>query len=356
MNTRHILAAAMLLFSLGASAQRLTLNQDLVDLGQVLFRRPVTAQFTLSNTGRKSLKITQVRSSCGCTDVNYPQGEIPAGQSFQVSITYDAATMGHFEKRVGIYSNGSETPVVLALRGVVVEEVIDFKGQYPFVLGDVQAEANDIEFDNVNRSDRPYQRIHIYNNSTNTVEPVVMHLPPYLKAEVSPSKIKPHRGGTVTIILDPRSLRDFGLTQTSVYLGMYPGDKVSADKEISVSAVLLPNFENMTAEQLAAAPSLSLSTDSLKLGSFNGKKKLKGEIILTNKGRSTLDIRSLQMFTAGIQVSLSDTKIQPGQSAKMKITAIERILRSARSKPRILMITNDPNHTKVIINILVNKD
>ena len=40
----------------------------------------------------------------------------------------------------------------------------------------------------------------------------------------------------------------------------------------------------------------------------------------------------------------------------MKITAIERILRSARSKPRILMITNDPNHTKVIINILVNKD
>ena len=102
----------MLLFSLGASAQRLTLNQDLVDLGQVLFRRPVTAQFTLSNTGRKPLKITQVRSSCGCTDVNYPQGEIPAGQSFQVSITYDAATMGHFEKRVSLIMSTVPTDLI----------------------------------------------------------------------------------------------------------------------------------------------------------------------------------------------------------------------------------------------------
>lgn len=355
MNTRHILAASLLLLSLGASAQRLTLNQDLVDLGQILFRHPETAQFTLSNTGRKPLKISQVRSSCGCTNVSYPQEEIPAGESFQVSVTYDAATMGHFEKRIGIYSNGSDQPVTLALRGIVVEEVIDFKGQYPFTLGDIQAEANDIEFDNVNRSDRPYQHIHIYNNSSNAVEPVVMHLPPYLKAEVSPSKITPNHGGTVTIILDPRSLRDFGLTQTSVYLGMFPGDKVSADKEISISAVLLPNFENMTPAQMDAAPSLSLSADSLNLGSFNGKKKLKGEITLTNNGRSTLDIRSLQMFTAGIQVSLSDSKIQPGQSAKMKITAVERLLRTARSKPRILMITNDPNHAKVIINIRVSK-
>ena len=61
----------------------------------------------------------------------------------------------------------------------------------------------------------------------------------------------------------------------------------------------------MTAEQKAKAPKLEISATELNLGSFNGKKKLKGLITLTNKGKSELDIRSMQMFTMGLQVSLN---------------------------------------------------
>ena len=35
-----------------------------------------------------------------------------------------------------------------------------------------------------------------------------------------------------------------------------------------------------------------MSATDLNLGSFNGKKKLKGEILITNKGKSELDIRT----------------------------------------------------------------
>ena len=35
----------------------------------------------------------------------------------------------------------------------------------------------------------------------------------------------------------------------------------------------------------------------------------------------------------------------------MKITGIADDLQKVRTKPRILMITNDPDHTKVVINI-----
>src|SRR3712207_7611102 len=44
--------------------------------------------------------------------------------------------------------------------------------------------------------------------------------------------------GVATIMLDSYRLRDLGLTQTSIFLGSFLGDKVSADKEISVSTVL----------------------------------------------------------------------------------------------------------------------
>lgn len=67
-----------------------------------------------------------------------------------------------------------------------------------------------------------------------------------------------------------------------------------------VSAVLLPGFENMTPAKKALAPKIEMSATDLNLGSFNGKKKLKGEILITNKGKSELDIRSMQMFTMGL--------------------------------------------------------
>ena len=186
------------------------------------------------------------------------------------------------------------------------------------------------------------------------MEPVVMHLPNYLQASVSPSRVAPHRSAEITFVLDSKKLHDFGLNQTSVYLGERPGDKIAPEKEIVVSAVLLPSFDKLTAEQKELAPKVELSTTDLNLGSFNGKKKRKGEILITNKGKSVLDIRSMQMFTMGLQVQLKKSKIQPGETVKMKVTAVAADLKKSRAKhPRILMITNDSENAKVVIRINV---
>jgi hypothetical protein len=91
----------------------------------------------------------------------------------------------------------------------------------------------------------------------------------------------------------------------------------------------------------------------LELGSFDGKKKKKGEIEIKNVGQSVLDIRSIQMFTAGLRVDLSKTKLRPGEATTMKITADAQLLKSVKAKPRVLMITNDPSKPKVIITINV---
>ena len=40
----------------------------------------------------------------------------------------------------------------------------------------------------------------------------------------------------------------------------------------------------------------------------------------------------------------------------MKITGIADDLQKVRTKPRILMITNDPDHAKLIINIKVKSE
>ena len=168
---------------------------------------------------------------------------------------------------------------------------------------------------------------------------------------MSPSAIPPGKQGVVQITLESKQLHDYGLTQTTVYLGQNPGDRTSPDKEINVWAVLLPAARNISERQLAYSPKLKISDAVLNLGSFDGKKKKKGTITIENVGRTDLDITALQMFTAGLSVELSSAKVAPGESVKLKVTADRKTLKDVRQKPRILMITNDPVQPKVIITV-----
>ena len=342
------------LLALPASAQKITTQHEVVDCGQVVFSKPVTAEFVLKNDGRKPLVINNVLKSCGCTEVDYPKTSIAAGESFVIKAVYDAKQMGTFTKQVCLYTNADEEPFILSMRGKVVGSVVDFAGSYDEMLGVIKSDAQEVEFDDVNRGDRPVQRIHIFNPTDELLEPVVMHLPSYLHAFVSPSKVAPRHSAEISFVLDSKKLRDLGLNQTSVYLGERPGDRIAPEKEIVVSAVLLPGFENMTPAKKVLAPKIEMSATDLNLGRFNGKKKLKGEILITNKGKSELDIRSMQMFTMGLQVNLKKSKIQPGETVKMKVTAVAADLKKSRVRhPRILMITNDPDHAKVVVKINV---
>ena len=65
------------LLALPASAQKITTQHEVVDCGQVLFRKPVTAEFVMKNEGRKPLVINNILKSCGCTSVSYTHLTLP---------------------------------------------------------------------------------------------------------------------------------------------------------------------------------------------------------------------------------------------------------------------------------------
>ena len=150
---------------LPAHAQSLTAEQTTIYCGQVPFSQPVTAEFKLRNHATAPLTITDVRTSCGCVVVDYPRNEIAPGEQFSITATYDARLMGTFQKQIGVYSKQDKKPLMLNLQGRVVREVVDFDGEYPEQLGNFMADKSEVEFDNVNRGDRPTQIIHIRNNS-----------------------------------------------------------------------------------------------------------------------------------------------------------------------------------------------
>ncbi len=288
--------------------------------------------------------VESVHPDCACTVVDYPK----EGQTgtFQIRMTYDAKQLGHFDKQAAVKTNASEKPIYICMRGQVLEHFVNLSADYPVVMGDLRLNKSDIEFDDVNKGDQLTQEIKIYNNGSRTYHPNLMHLPAYLSAKVVPEQLKPDEVGTITVTLHSSRLRDYGLTQTSVYLAGNPGDKVRSDHEIGVSAVLLPSFDS----RVQNPPALQLSSEQVDI-LFAGKSKQKAVIDVVNTGKSELRITSLQMFTRGLKISLDKSRLQPGESAKLKITAYHDDLQKVRTRPRILMITNDPAKPKVTITI-----
>lgn len=357
MKTKILLIIAVAFLSLPLLSQpRLTINKKTIKCGNVLYNQPVTAKFELRNRSLKQLNIDKVEASCGCTTTDYPRKSISGSQRFVITATYDARTLGHFHKQLLVYFRGAKNPVELTMTGVVRSDMNNFNGSYPFAVGDLRVNKNDVEFDDVNRGDQPVSELEIMNIGSNPYTPVIMHLPAYLSAKAVPAVIAPNRTGRILLTLDSKKLRDYGLTQTLVYLSRYQGDKVGDENSINVSAVLLPDFKGMSAAQHRNAPVMKLSSTTIDLGSFEGKSKKKGVITITNTGKSNLDITALQMFTPGLEVNLSKRVLPAGESATMKVTAVAKYLKMARSKPRVLMITNDPSTSKVIIDINVKEE
>lgn len=331
-------------------AQALKAENDIIDCGQILFQTPKTVSVTLHNTSSKQVSIQKIRPGCGCTTAKVSKKNIGSRKSTTLEITYDAKMLGHFSRYIEVFTKNVEEPLLIQIRGVVVTEIKDFSQKYPYQIGTILTDKEVIEFDDVNRGTTPSQTINILNTTGSAIEPVIMHLPNYLTAEVSPQRLLPEERGEIRFTLHSGKIRDMGLQQTSVYLAKNIGEKISPDKEIPVSIVLLPSFDDKVST--LSAPHITLSDTILSVRNMKGRnEKLKGEITIQNTGKETLDITSLQMFTAGLEVSLSKQSLKPMESTTLKVTIDTEQLKGQKTRPRILMITNDPQTPKVIIKV-----
>lgn len=82
---------------------------------------PVTAEFTVKNTGTSPLVITRVVASCGCTSLDWSKEPIAPGATTVIKITYDPKNRpGPFTKPVSVYSNGKKGSLVLNVKGEVI--------------------------------------------------------------------------------------------------------------------------------------------------------------------------------------------------------------------------------------------
>lgn len=95
------------------------------EFGTIEQGKPVSYEFTFTNTTSKDVTLTNVKASCGCTATNYTKTAIKPGEKGTVTATYNAAAGGAFHKTVTVMtSEENSAPKIITIKGTVkVNEV-----------------------------------------------------------------------------------------------------------------------------------------------------------------------------------------------------------------------------------------
>ncbi|SNS04565.1 Protein of unknown function [Dokdonia pacifica] len=97
----------------------ITFESDVVDYGEVDYGSDGVREFKFTNTGTDVLIVARVYSTCGCTIPKKPKDPIQPGETGVIEVKYDTKRPGPIRKTITVYSNASETPYTLKIKGVV---------------------------------------------------------------------------------------------------------------------------------------------------------------------------------------------------------------------------------------------
>jgi len=87
------------------------------DFGKIPQGTPVTYTFKFVNSNPSAVTITNARASCGCTTPNWSKEPVASGGSGTITVRYNAAATGVFNKSVTVETNIGT--IVLYITGVV---------------------------------------------------------------------------------------------------------------------------------------------------------------------------------------------------------------------------------------------
>jgi hypothetical protein len=101
----------------------LTLDKNTHDFGTITQGDVVEKIFTFTNTGNQPLIITNVQTSCGCTQPEWPRNPIMPGAKGEIKVGFNSAGKSNRqEKKLPIISNAVNDPFISFTTLIVTKE------------------------------------------------------------------------------------------------------------------------------------------------------------------------------------------------------------------------------------------
>jgi len=312
----------------------------------------VTCEFVYTNTGTSPLVLNRVVASCGCTTPEWTREPIAAGKQGSIKVTYNAASTGTFSKTITVYSNSKDGMVTLKVKGKAEPYVERVEDAYPIDLGGgILMVKNELNFINVTKNEPKTLVVDFINTNKQDVKISLSKIAKPLRVNLLSEKVRGQSRSSVMVTFDAKDSKEWG--KQEIYFNVIPaGASASAKNRIKVTANIIDDITNMTADQKKNAANLSFSTRNLDLGEMKVNEKKKESFTITNNGKTPLIIYAINTDTKNMIAKPDKNVIDPGKSTKVRIT-FNPIAREELKPQKIAFITNAPNALNAIVEIEV---
>lgn len=92
-------------YAVAQPGPNLKFDKSTHDFAKIPQGKPVSYEFTFTNTGDEPLILQNVKASCGCTTPYYPTEAIKPGETSKIKAVYNASRPGAFTKSIAITTN-----------------------------------------------------------------------------------------------------------------------------------------------------------------------------------------------------------------------------------------------------------
>lgn len=99
---------------------KIKFERNVIDFKDIHYEHPVIGKYQFTNNGVHPLQLIKVVPDCNCMVSEWPRYLIQPGDSAEISIRYNANTVGKFEKTIKVFAN-IDTPIVLRAQGTVIQ-------------------------------------------------------------------------------------------------------------------------------------------------------------------------------------------------------------------------------------------
>jgi hypothetical protein len=327
---------------------KISFNEDTYDFGK--FKEAdgkVTYKFEFINTGGSDLIIQNVTASCGCTAPRWTREPVPPGAKGYVAATYDpAGRPGAFRKYITVISNSNPGSVRLTIAGEVEPRPRTIEDDYGYAMGPLRLKSNHLAFGNISNTATAGKELEIINNSESDVKVDFKGVPGHITVKMEPALLKPNQKGMIVATYNVPMRNDWGFVIDRMSLEI----NGTSDRNYSlvVSANIEEDFSKLSEAELANAPILSVDDPEFKFGEIKQGEKVEHTYVLTNSGKSDLQIRKVNASCGCTAVQPEKTVIAPGESVNIK-TVFNSAGKVGNQNKTVTIITNDPKKSKMIL-------
>jgi hypothetical protein len=350
------IAMGMATYAAGQQADQLIFREKIYDFGNIEEAKGLADhEFIFTNNAGRPVKILSVHASCGCTTPGWSQSPVPPGKTGFIKASFDPkGRPGYFNKSLTITTDLDANPIILEIKGQVVDKVNTVAGDFPVPNGNLYFKTKAINMGTIFINKFPAQKqFEVMNKGAMPVRFVEVLNPPYLKVEM-PAVIQPNGTGVIKVTYDARQRNRFGFTSDNIQITTDdPGNEV---KQFSVFATLEEFYTTPVGEEATKAPVLVIRQPNIDLGRTHQSAAIEKNVVLKNTGRSNLQLKAFQGNCSCIGATPEKDVIAPGDSINVKVSFTPQAREGTQQKA-ITLYSNDPRNPvqRIMVQVYVEE-